>query len=186
MAKLIKLVDYAYIKEEVDIPQSVPDTDLDHKIYQAQETLRMLMGDEFYQNYAQTYQAGPLTGAYLTLYAYLKQYLAWQTYEYYARFANFKPTRAGFRVHTEENSVVATDAQMSFIVKFAVQKAQYYKTLLVDYLNGHSADFSLYNVSCGTNKLTGNGFHISAVKNKYRHDHDCKCGCGGHDRIPIW
>lgn len=179
MAKLIKLIDYAYLKGEVDIPQSLEDADLSYKVYQAQETARMLMGDEFYQDYASRYQAGPLTGAYLTLYPYLKQFLAWQTYEYYVTFANFTPTRSGFRVHTEENSVVASDAQMAVIRKFAIQKAQYYKTLFVEYLNGHSSDFPLYNVSCGTNKLTGNSFHISAVKNKGSHGHKCGCGCNG-------
>lgn len=178
MAKLIKLADYAYIKGEVSIPQSIPDVDLDVLIYDAQETLRMLMGDEFYQDYKTQYGAGPLTGAYLTLKPYLQQYIARQTYEYYTIFANFKPAISGFRVHTEENSVVATDVQMATIIKLAKQKAQYYKNLLVDYLNGHSSDFPLYNVSCGTNNLTGNSFHISAVKNKH-HSHDCGCGCRG-------
>lgn len=181
MAKLIKLIDYAYLKVEVDIPQAIPDADLNHKIYQSQETLRMLMGDEFYQDYLVQYTAG-LTGPYLTLYAYLKQYLAWQTYEYYTIFANYNPTLSGFRVHTEDNSVVATDSQMATIIKYAKQKAQYYKTLLVDYLNGHSADFPLYNVSCGTNNLTGNSFHISAVKNKHGHD----CGCGSCRGVRRW
>lgn len=178
MAKLIKLTDYAYIKGEVDIPQNIPDKDLDHKVYRAQELARMLMGDEFYQDYASQYMAGPLTGAYLTLYPYLKQYLAWQTYEYYTIFANYAATLSGFRVHTEENSVVVPDQNMATIIKDGKQQAQYYKTLLVDYLNGHSADFPLYNVSCGTNNLTGNSFHISAVKNK-NHGHDCGCGCRG-------
>lgn len=179
MAKLIKLADYAYIKGEVDIPQSIENDDLEYKLYQAQETLRMLMGDEFFRDYEAQYNAGPLAGAYLTLYPYVKQYLAWQTYEYYTIFANYKPTRSGFRIHTEENSVVATDSQMATIIKYAKQKAQYYKNLLVDYLNGHSSNFPLYNVSCGTNNLTGNSFHISAVKNKH-HSHDCGCGsCRG-------
>lgn len=182
MAKLIKLVTYAYVKEEVDLPQSVDDDQLDHKIYRAQETLRMLMGDEFYQNYASSFAAGPLTGAYLTLYAYLKQYVAWQTNEYYTIKANTIPTRSGFRVHSENNSVAASDIQMATLIKDAKQQAQYYKTLLVDYLNGHSTDFPLYNVSCGTSNLKGNSFHISAVKNKHRHAHDCMCGCRGHAR----
>lgn len=182
MAKLIKLVTYAYVIGEVDLPTSIPEDQLDHKIYRAQEMARMLMGDEFYQDYRTQFNAGPLTGAYLTLYAYLKQYLAWQTYEYYTITANTVPARSGFRVHSETNSVAASDTQMATIIKDAKQTAQYYKTLLVDYLNGHSADFPLYNVSCGTSNLKGNSFHISAVKNKHRHDHDCGCGCRGHVR----
>src|SRR5690242_7489682 len=107
MSKLIKLITYAYLKGEVDIPQAVPDEEFDHGIYRAQELARMLTGDEFWQDYEAKFQAGQLTGAYATLYPYLKQYLAWQAFEFWVIRANFKPTRSGFRVHTEENSVVA-------------------------------------------------------------------------------
>src|SRR6187399_3487883 len=99
MAKLIKLITYAYLKEEVDIPQAIENDALEHKIYQAQETLRMLMGDEFYQDYLVQYTAG-LSGAYLTLYAYIKQYVAWQTYEFYIEKANLMSTRTGYRIFT--------------------------------------------------------------------------------------
>lgn len=177
MAKLTKLITYAYLKGEVDIPQSIPDDELDHKIYRAQETLRMLMGDPFYQDYLAQFAAGPLTGAYLTLYPYVKQYVAWQAKEYYNVVANYKPTRAGFRVHTEENSVVATDTQMGTIIKIDKQSADFYKQLLVSYLDNHASDYTLYSsVSCGTSSKTGNGFHISAVRNKHRRG----CGCGCH------
>lgn len=179
MAKLIKLVDYAFVKTETNIPQNIPDEDLEHHLYLAQETDRMLMGDEFFRDYQSQYSAGPLTGAYLTLQPYMQKFLAWQTYENYTRTANFKPTRSGFRVHTEENSVVATDTQMSIIVKFAQQWAQYYKNLFIDYMDGHRTDYPLYNVSCGTSNVRGNSFHISAVKNKGSHGHDCRCGCNG-------
>lgn len=180
MAKLIKIVNYAYIKEEVDLPNSLEDDQLDHKVYRAQEMARMLMGDQFWQAYVAWFVAGKAPGVYLTLYPYVKQYIAWQTNEYYTIKANTLSTRSGFRIHSETNSVAASDVQMATLIKDAKQQAQYYKTLLVDYLNGHSADFPLYNVSCGTSNLKGNTFHISAVKNKHRHDHNCKCGCNSH------
>lgn len=164
------------MKEENDLPQNLDDSALEKKIYDAQETLRMLMGDEFYQDYLSKYISNQLTGAYSTVYKYVKQYIARQAYEYYTLNANFNPTRSGFRVHTEANSVVATDIQMAMIIKEAKQKAQQYKNLLVDYLNGHSSDFPLYNNKCGNN-LRGNTFHISAVKNKTKCTHDHKCRC---------
>lgn len=175
MAKLTKLITYAYLKEEVDLPQNIENNELDHKIYKAQETLRMLMRDEFYQDYITQFHAG-LTGAYATLFPYVKQYLAWQTYEYYVIMANFKPTRSGFRVHTEPNSEAVSDINMATIIKDAKQHAQMYKNLMVDYLNGHSSDFTLYSKHCHSN-LTGNSFHISAVKNRTRHKPNCNCGC---------
>ena len=173
MAQLTdKLITFAYMKQEVDIPQSVDDAELDHKIYTAQETLRMLMGDAFYQDYKNWYKNNGTNAAYTTLYNYIKQYVAWQANEYWTIRANFKPTRSGFRVHTEENSVVATDIQMATIIKDAKQKAQYYKVLLVDYMNDHTTDYPLYTNNCGKS-FTGNTFHISAVKKN--HHHNCKC-----------
>lgn len=173
MAKLTKLITYAYLKEEVDVPQNIPDSDFEKKIYLAQETLRMLMGDEFYQDYIATFAAGPLTGAYADLYPYVKQYIAWQTFEIWTTTANYKPTRSGFRVHTEDNSEPVSDLQMSIIIKQAKQQTQMYKKYLVDYLDGNSSNYPLYSSHCN-NDLVGNSFHISVVKNKH-HNHNCSC-----------
>lgn len=176
MAQLTdKLITFAYLKKEVDIPQNIEDIELDSKIYQAQETLRMVMGDEFYQDFLSKYKSNAFSTAYTSLYNYVKQYVAWQANEFWTIKANFKPTRSGFRVHTEDNSVVATDIQMATIIKDAKQKSQYYKTLLIDFLNGHSSDYRLYSANCGNN-LKGNTFRISAVKNKNNgHHHNCRC-----------
>lgn len=173
MAKLDKLITYAYLKEECDLPQNIPDEDFEKKIYRAQEMLRMLMGDEFYRDFLTNYRASNLSAAYTLLYdPYMKQFIAWQAYEFWTKQANFTPTRSGFRVHSEENSVAASDAQMGGIIKDANQSAQYYKVLMVDFLNGHSSDYSLYTLSCNSN-LVGNGHHISAVRKK--HKENCKC-----------
>lgn len=172
MAKLNKLITFAYLKEEVDIPQSIPDQELEHPIYRAQEMLRMLMCDEFYQSFLAAYLAGTLTGVYATLYPYVKQFLAWQSYEYWTIKANFKPTRSGFRVHSEENSVAASDIQMATLIKDSKQQSQYYKKLLIDFIEGNPTNYPLYCGDCGNNNA-GNSFHISAVKKKH-HD-NCKC-----------
>lgn len=177
MAKLNKLITYAYMKEECDIPQNIEDIDLEHKIYRAQEMLRMLMCDEFYQDFLTNYKNNTLSTVYDSLYPYIKQFVAWQAHEYYAVKANFKPTRSGFRVHTEENSVVATDIQMASIIKDAKQQAQYYKKLLIDFIEGNPTNYPLYCGDCKGN-TSGNSFHISAVKNKHKHDCNChRCRC---------
>ena len=175
MAELTdKLITFAYLKNEVDIPQNIPNEELDHKIYEAQETLRMLMGDEFFQDFLVNYKNKTFSPAYQKLYSpYIEQYIAWQAHEFWTLKANFKPSRSGFRVHTEENSVIATDMQMASLIKDAKQKSQYYKKLMVDFLNGHAGDYPLYNTYCRRD-LTGNTFRISAVKNKH-HDEDCGC-----------
>lgn len=178
MAKLDKLIDYAYMKEECDIPQNISDQDIEKKIYRAQEMLRMLMGDEFYRDFLTNYKANSLSVVYNTLYnPYMKQFIAWQAYEFWIKQANFNPTRSGIRVHTEDNSVVATDAQMGGLIKDANQTAQYYKVLLVDFLNGHYSDYELYSNGCKSN-LIGNAQHISAVRRKHHDNCGCnKCRC---------
>lgn len=178
MAKLDKLITYAYLKEECDLPVNLDDDELEHKIYRAQEMLRMLMGDAFYQDYIIAFKAQTFSTAYEVIFPYIKQFVAWQAYEFYVPKANFKITRGGFRVHSEENSVVASDIQMATLIKDAKAQAQYYKVLFVDYLNNHAADYPLYSNNCKKD-LTGNTFHISAVKNKCKDhgDHNHKCCC---------
>lgn len=165
MAKLDKLITYAYLKEETDLPTNLPDEELEHPIYRGQEMLRMLMGDGFYQDFVTKYKASTFNTAETSLYAYLKQFVAWQAYEFWTTTANLKKTRAGFRVHTETNSTVADEKQMAVVIRDAKTQAQYYKKLMVDFLNNHCADYPLYDCNCRDDK-TGNGFHISAVKNK--------------------
>lgn len=181
MAQLIdKLITFAYLKQEVDIPQSVPDQELDHKVYRAQERLRMLMGDEFYQDFLTKYKANQLSVVYSALYnPYVKQFIAWQACVYWTVEANFKPTRSGFRVPSEENSTAVTDVQLSIIIKDRKQQAEYYVKQLVDFMENHSSEYPLYENKCGS-KVTGNTFHISAVKNR-SHYHGCTCGrCSNH------
>lgn len=171
-----KLITFAYLKQEIDVPQNVEKDEFDRKIYRAQERLRLLMGDEFYQHFLSVYKAtnksNPLTGVYASLYdPYIKQFVAHQTFVYWTLEANLKPTRSGIRVHTEDNSEAASDTQMSVLLKDRKQEAEYYAQLLVDFMDNHAADYPLYNRKCVTSK--GNAFHISAVRK--RHGHNCNC-----------
>lgn len=182
MAQLAdKLITFAYLRAEIDVPQNINAEEFDHKIYRAQERLRFLMGDEFYQDLLTNYKNSTLSAAYTALYSpYIKQFIAWQTNVYWTMEANFKPTRSGFRVHTEENSVVVTDEQHAMILKDRKQQAEYYAKLLVGFLENHAADYPLYGTGCGT-KAIGNSFHMSVVKN-HRHDAGCRCSrcCSNH------
>lgn len=174
MAKVDKLITYAFMKEVCDIPVQIDEQELEHPIYQAQETLRMLMGDEFYQNYLTNYKANSLSSAYTALQTYLNKYIAWQAYEFWIVKANLKPTRAGFVQMQGENFTPASDVQMANLIKIAKQQSQMYKVQMVDYLNGHSSDFTLYSVNCHGN-LTGNTFRITVARSKNKHGIDCNC-----------
>lgn len=182
MAKLDKLITYAYLKEECDLPQNLPDAELEHKIYRAQEMLRMLMTECFYTEFLAAYKAGPLSPAYQALYdPYIKQFVAWQAHEFWVIKANFKPTRSGIRVHTEDNSQAASDTQMATLYKDAGHQSQYYKNLFLGFLKDHAADYPSCATSCEGKPNAGNSFHISAVKNKHReiHLYGTRRGCKG-------
>lgn len=176
--KIDKLIEYAYLREECDLPDVIIDEELEHPIYRAQETLRMLMSDGFYQDYLSAYKNLPLSTAYASLFPYVKQFLAWQAHEFWVVKANFKVHASGFRVHSEQNSAPPTDIQMATIIKDAKYQSNYYKKIMVDFLNNHASDYPLYNMSCRNDK-TGNGFHISAVKNKNKHESYSRGKCCG-------
>lgn len=168
MAKLDKFITYAYLREETDLPQNIGQEQFEHKIYEAQEMLRADIGDAFYQDILTNFKAQTLSPAYNSVFdPYIKQFVAWQTYELWLRSANFKPTRSGIRIHSEENSDVASDTQMATLIKQAKLKSEYYKNLLMGYLNNHSVDYPLF-TSCGCGIKQSGGFQISAVKNKNR------------------
>lgn len=165
--KIDKLIEYAYLREECDLPDVIIDEELEHPIYRAQETLRMLMGDAFYQDFLTAFKNLPLSTVYDNVFPYIKQFIAWQAHEFWVVKANFKVHASGFRVHSEQNSVAPTDVQMATIIKDAKYQANYYKKIMVGYLNNHYTDYPLYENTCRSDK-TGNGFHISAVKNKHK------------------
>jgi len=169
MVKYDKLITYAYMKDECDLPVHLPDIELETKIYRAQQTLRMLMCEAFYFDLIDKFihsDTVPLTSEYAALMPYVKQYLAWQAHEYWIIRANFKYTLSGVRVHTEPNSTAATDVQMGILIKDAKYQAEYYKRLLVSYIRENSSIYPLY-CNCGAGSV-GNTFHVSSVRNKYQ------------------
>jgi hypothetical protein len=180
MAELTdKLINFAYLKNEVDVPQNIQSAEFDHKIYRAQERLRMIMGDAFYQDFLTTYKlaGSPFASSanYLALYSpYVKQFIAWQAFVYWTVEVQYKPTASGYRVMSEDNSVAATEDQMSIMIKDRKQQAEYYANLLTDFLNSNYENYPLYENSC--RKSSSNSFHISAVRRKHYHEHNCNCG----------
>lgn len=177
MAQLTdNFITFAYLKAETDIPQNVESDKFDHKISRAQEKLRMLMGDEFYQDFLITYKAGPLSGAYQSLYnPYIKQFVAWQAVAYWIVESNYAPTRSGYRIQSDENSIAVPTEEMGILITDRKQQAEYYSKLLVLFLDNHASDYPLYNNKCKKN--SNNTFHISVVRNKHKSDCDChRCG----------
>jgi hypothetical protein len=153
-----KLINYQYVKNETDISPNVQDEELDSPIKRSEEMLAMVIGDGLYGELSS--QNPNFAGANIALMPYVKKFLAWQAYQFWLPKANFKTHNSGLRVHREDNSEPATDAQMATLIR------------LVAHLDLNNDSFPLYDFHCNTNKRTGTGFHITAVGG-----HGSHCGC---------
>jgi hypothetical protein len=171
----VKLINYQYLRNEVDISQNIPDSELDNPIKRSQEMLAMIIGDAFYaeiETQAGTYPT-TFSSANTLLFPYVQKFLAWQAYQFWTVKANVKDTRAGFRVHREDNSDPASDKQLAEIIRDAKMWAQTQKEKMVSFLDDNCDSYTLWECNCGTNKRTGTGFHITSVGKK--HGHNCEC-----------
>lgn len=178
---ITKLISYAYLRTECDISQNIPDQELDAKIRWAQDMLKMLLGKSFYDQIVSQFQAGTLTADNTALFdPYIKQFLAWQAHEDWLIKANFKDTRAGFRVHREDNSDPVSDANMAILIKAAKSKSSTYKNELIGFLNEEqarsSSKYPLYDPDCELKTSTGTRI-TSVSKRRNEHYKDNCCGC---------
>lgn len=140
--------------------------------------LEMILGTDLY-NEIDGQLFNSLTGANDTLYQKCKKFLAWQAYQFWLPKANFKSTRAGIRVHREDNSDPANAEEMATLIRDAKMWAQTQKEKIVQFLEDNSTTYPMYDVNCGNNKRTGTGFHITPVGT---HRKGCKCDlcCHGY------
>jgi hypothetical protein len=178
---MTKLINYQYLKNETDISQNVPESELDNPIKRSQEMLEMVIGAELVAELVSQDITHPksFSAANTTLMTYVQPFLAWQAYQFWLPKANFKTHASGLRVHEEDNSRSATDAEMANLIRDAKMWCQTKKEKLVQFLEDNCSTYPLYNCECGKNKRTGTGFHITAVG---KHKHGCKCDlcCHGH------
>lgn len=171
---MAKLINYQYLKTETDISQNVPETELDNPIKRSEEMLEMVIGNALYLELVG--QNPNFIGANISLATYIKKFLAWQAYQFWLPKANFKTHNSGVRVHREDNSEPATDAQMATLIRDAKMWGQTQKEKLVQYLEDNHSSYPLYNFNCGPNKKTGTGFHITSVG----HGKYCSCNSCRH------
>ena len=168
---MAKLINYQYLRNEVDISQNVPDSELDTPIRRAQEMLEMIIGSDLYEELEG--QHPNYTGSNVDLYVRVKKFLAWQAYQFWLPKANLKTHKSGVRVHREDNSDPASDEQMATLIRDAKMWCQTQKEKLIQYLEDNYTSFPLYDATCSNNKRGGTGFHITAVGTK----HSRGCGC---------
>lgn len=166
---MTKLITYAYMISETDISSSVENSRLDNPIKWAMDQLKFVLGRELYDEVygqATTTPTTFSTNNAALFDPYIKQFLAWTAYHDYVRTANSYETRTGVRTFKEENSEPGNEEVVNMRVRKAMDKAQFYKGAMVNYIierqNVSSSNFPLYNVDCNNQKF-GTGFGISGV-----------------------
>lgn len=165
---MAKLINYQYLRLEVDISQNVQDAELDNPIKRAQEMLEMLIGTSLYTELDT--ESPNFSTANTSLMAYVKKFLAWQAYQFWLVKANLKSHNSGIRVHREENSDPASDPQLAMLVKDAKNWTETQQQKLLSFLNTNSSSYPLFAVDCHDKKT--NGFQITPVGG---HKHGCGC-----------
>ncbi len=163
---MAKLISYAYMRKETDISQNIEDKYLDHPIKLAQTQLQFELGQFFYAELVAQNDASSMTAANTALYdPYIKEFLAWQAYQFWAPKANIYETKTGFRTFTEENSTVASDKAMGELLRIAKQQTELKKGVMLGFLKSsqslNKSAYPLYKNSCRTS--SGGGFHITAI-----------------------
>jgi hypothetical protein len=164
------LITYAYFRSETNVSANIDDSTIDNPIDRAQEMVKFILGRAFYDQIITQWNNG--TPAWSAdnedLYdPYIKKFLAWQAYEFYLIRANVYESRTGVRTYSEENSGLASEIQMSNLIKDAKQWAQFYKGEILMYIKQEQritpAKYPLYR-DCG--EKVGSGFHITAITAK--------------------
>jgi len=150
---MINLIPLSYLNEACFLSLNEDDKKYQMVLKIAQDTLKEVLGGEFYSQIETQYDNETLSTANDTLYEdYIKDFLAWQTYYYYIKFANINATPTGLREFNDENSSIASDVKMYALEKNVMEFVNRYKYNMINYLDleqeKDSTAFPLYNAKC--------------------------------------
>lgn len=169
---MTRIITNAYFRDETDVSNSVEDVAIDRKIVKAHDQLQFILGRNFYNQIVS--QATTLPTTFSTENAalfdpYIKQYLAWQAYEYYIVNANSYDTRMGRRVFKEANSDPVDAKTIGEMISRAKEDSLFYKGNLINFLveaqKLNSASYPIYTDKFPQSKM-GPSFQITAVQGR--------------------
>lgn len=165
---MTKIITYAYFRSETDVSENVDDKTIDNPIKRAHEQLKFILGKAFYEQIVAQFVASSFSTDNDALYdPYIKKFLAWQAYEFYAIRANVYESRTGFRTFREDNSEVVSESTMANIINEAKHWTQYYKGEMLTFIKQQRRiDSSKYPLYDDCHNKMGTGFNITAVKKK--------------------
>src|SRR5688572_6835916 len=132
---MINLIPLSYLNEACFLSANIDAKKYAMVLKLAQQDLRDILGPEFYDEIEDEYNGDTLTSDNSTLYEdYIKDFLAWQTYFKFLKFANVEATPSGIREFKDENSDIASDIKMYSLEKNVLQEANNYKYRMVNFL----------------------------------------------------
>lgn len=149
------LIELSYLNEVCFLSNNTDDRKYRMCLRMSQSVLKDILGRSFYEEIETQYEAETLTAANNTLYEdYIKDYLAWQTYFNYLKFANVDATPTGMRTFSDENSTIAQDVQMYSLEKHVLAESNRKKYALINFLKearlNSSIAYPLWVNSCKT------------------------------------
>lgn len=164
---MTNLIPLAYLNEACFLSLNVDDKKYQMVLKIAQDTLKSVLGEEFYEQIETQYEADTLTTPNEALYEnYIKDFLAWQTYFYYLKFANLDSTPTGLREFNDENSSIVSDVKMYAIEKNVMEFVNRYKYSMINFLKleqeKDSTAYPLFDSKCDY----GFNFGITSVDKK--------------------
>jgi hypothetical protein len=150
---MIPLIPIAYLNEECFLSLNTDDKKYTMALKDAQMDLEDILGSEFFDQIESQYDGDTLSTDNDALYEdYIKEYLAWQTYFHYLKFANADPTPSGVREFNDENSSILSDVKMYSFEKNVREKAVRYKHRMINFLkleqSKDSTKYSLWEDTC--------------------------------------
>lgn len=150
---MINLIPLSYLNEACFLSLNVDDKKYQMVLKVAQDTLKEIIGEEFYEQIESQYDSNTLSADNDALYeGHIKDYLAWQTYFYYLKFANVDSTPTGLREFNDDNSSIVSDVKMYSLEKNVMEFVNRYKGMMVTFIKlekeKDSDKYPLFNCKC--------------------------------------
>lgn len=164
---MINLIPIGYLNEACFLSLNTNDKKYQMCLKIAQDTLKDIIGGDFYEQIETEYDADTLSSDNDVFYdPYIKDYLSWLTYLEYLRFSNADATPTGIRQFRDDNSNVLPNLELAAFEKNVREKMMFYKGKMLNFLReaiaNDSSKYPLYKEKCSD----AFGFAITSIDKK--------------------
>lgn len=149
------LIPLAYLNEACFLSLNIDEKKFKMVLKLAQENLRDMLGSEFYEQIETQYDpsGGTLSTDNDALYEdYIKDFLAWRTYQNFLGFSQADSTPTGSREFKDDNSTILADVKLYSLEKNVANWVIHYRDKLINFLtltqSKDSTKYPLYHGNC--------------------------------------